>query len=373
MNLRRDATTSHQLLSLQNNFRALQQKNLTKKYIEYRKHGINKGKVMQSKNTSKAKLIRRNCIILSLIFLISITLISASASPNKLRPILPELSISSSDIIPSKYNATEGENITIQATIHNNGRVGAYFIVEFFDGHPKEGSEIGSADGIVYGKSQVGYRESNLNITNTTTVSITWQAVAGEHVIYVLIKESFPHELNPHNNIANATITVSANEPVQLGESVSEEENFEDSTIPKSFVNEKKITFKDDTTTTTIGMFGIITLLLLSTENNRYLAFKLLLPLYTRLGGDKLLANKMRRKIFKAIASNPGIHFSSLMETLNLKNGVLAYHLSVLEKEDYISSTKEGLYRRFWAKTNSYNVIQNMKKGVLSKSTLARE
>jgi predicted transcriptional regulator len=37
------------------------------------------------------------------------------------------------------------------------------------------------------------------------------------------------------------------------------------------------------------------------------------------------------------------------MKVLKLKNGVTSYHLSMLEREGYIKSKNEGLYKRFYA------------------------
>lgn len=72
------------------------------------------------------------------------------------------------------------------------------------------------------------------------------------------------------------------------------------------------------------------------------------LPLYSRIKGKKLLDHSLRENIYKLILKNPGINFTSLMKMLNVKNGVLAYHLKILEREEMIKSRRDGLYRRFY-------------------------
>jgi len=48
------------------------------------------------------------------------------------------------------------------------------------------------------------------------------------------------------------------------------------------------------------------------------------------------------------IEANPGVHYTEIMKSLDLSNGTLSYHLSVLEKQKLIISKREGLYKLFY-------------------------
>jgi DNA-binding MarR family transcriptional regulator len=83
-----------------------------------------------------------------------------------------------------------------------------------------------------------------------------------------------------------------------------------------------------------------------------YLSFiSLFLPLYVRLKKKDVLSHFTRGQIFGYIQANPGAHYNAIMQDLDLKNGVGAYHLKVLEREGYIKSLKEGIYKRFYPAT----------------------
>ena len=58
-----------------------------------------------------------------------------------------------------------------------------------------------------------------------------------------------------------------------------------------------------------------------------------------------------RRKIYEAIALNPGLHFREIQRRSNIPVGVLEYHLMVLEREGMIVSKIDGKYRRYFANT----------------------
>ncbi len=63
---------------------------------------------------------------------------------------------------------------------------------------------------------------------------------------------------------------------------------------------------------------------------------------------DKQEDNFLRGQIFGYIRANPGEHYSAIKQALELKNGTLAYHLSVLEKDEKIKSRHDGFYKRFY-------------------------
>lgn len=69
-----------------------------------------------------------------------------------------------------------------------------------------------------------------------------------------------------------------------------------------------------------------------------------------RLRKKDILEHFVRGRIYGYIESNPGEHYSAILRQLGMKNGALAYHLSILEKEGFIKSYRDGMYRRYYPK-----------------------
>jgi predicted transcriptional regulator len=100
--------------------------------------------------------------------------------------------------------------------------------------------------------------------------------------------------------------------------------------------------------------------MILSTDAGKYFASLLFSPLYSRIHKDKLLKNGIRNNLFEYIREHPGQNFSEIKRNLELNNGVLAHHLKTLEREHYIKSRKDGLYRRFFLRDQAVpNIILN--------------
>jgi predicted transcriptional regulator len=91
-----------------------------------------------------------------------------------------------------------------------------------------------------------------------------------------------------------------------------------------------------------IGFFGFTEVGLL------FIMWGLLMPLFTRLKKDEVLNQFTRGEIYGFIKANPGIHLTAIKENLGLANGVLAYHLKVLIREEFIVARREGGYKRFY-------------------------
>ena len=70
--------------------------------------------------------------------------------------------------------------------------------------------------------------------------------------------------------------------------------------------------------------------------------------LYSRIKGSEVLENVTRKQILDYISEHPGVHFRGIMKGLGISQGVLSHHLSTLEREEYIKSVKEGMYRRYY-------------------------
>ncbi len=63
----------------------------------------------------------------------------------------------------------------------------------------------------------------------------------------------------------------------------------------------------------------------------------------------------LRADILSAIEENPGIHFRELTRLLNRENGVIQYHLRVLEsRKKQIYSHEDARFRRYFPRTPSF-------------------
>jgi DNA-binding MarR family transcriptional regulator len=74
----------------------------------------------------------------------------------------------------------------------------------------------------------------------------------------------------------------------------------------------------------------------------------LILLIYTKLRKDQLLEHKVRAQILDHINQNPGIHYRKILNDLDLQMGVLTHHLNMLERQQYIKSLQDSMYRRFY-------------------------
>jgi DNA-binding transcriptional ArsR family regulator len=99
------------------------------------------------------------------------------------------------------------------------------------------------------------------------------------------------------------------------------------------------------------GTVGVVVALaaLAGIEATRYSILVLLAPLFTKLAKEKVLDHKIRYGIQGLIIDNPGVHYSAIIREFDLPNGVAAYHLSVLEREGYIRSVRDGMRKRFYS------------------------
>lgn len=70
--------------------------------------------------------------------------------------------------------------------------------------------------------------------------------------------------------------------------------------------------------------------------------------LYSKLKKDRVLDHKVRERIYTYIRENPGSHYRGMLEALGLKMGVLTHHLRTLEREEFIRSVQNGVYRRYY-------------------------
>lgn len=62
-------------------------------------------------------------------------------------------------------------------------------------------------------------------------------------------------------------------------------------------------------------------------------------------------ANILNSKVYETIYNKPGIHFNEICRELNRKNGVIDYHLNILEEENAIKSFNDGYFTLYYPVT----------------------
>jgi len=88
------------------------------------------------------------------------------------------------------------------------------------------------------------------------------------------------------------------------------------------------------------------------TEVGKFAFFSTFFVLYHRLKKNNTFNDFNRGLIMGYIVANPGVTYTELMKSLEMKNGTLSYHLNVLERERMIISNKLGLYKIFYPRLN---------------------
>ena len=103
---------------------------------------------------------------------------------------------------------------------------------------------------------------------------------------------------------------------------------------------------------TTLGissMSVLVIALAIGTDIGRFKMFTAMIPLHTKLKREKVLDHIERGRIVEYVIKNPGADYSEIGTNLDLDNGVLAYHLKVLERAEYLKSVTAGLHKRFYS------------------------
>lgn len=78
------------------------------------------------------------------------------------------------------------------------------------------------------------------------------------------------------------------------------------------------------------------------------LVLSLLAPLYSRLRHHDVLDHYKRGVIHGYIIANPGASFTEIRKALSAANGTLVYHLGVLERAGYVTSSRVGNSMRYY-------------------------
>lgn len=150
----------------------------------------------------------------------------------------------------------------------------------------------------------------------------------GDYVIYVKVKDTFGYK-NSRPKAALARVTEKkASTPVTILEN------------PR---------IRTTVVASGIGVAATLGYLVAGTEIGKYNFLTLMLvPLYSRIKRENTLDNYIRGQIHGYILAKPGCHYNQIKQTLNLNNGTLAYHLRKLEREEFIKSVRDGMYKRFY-------------------------
>jgi predicted transcriptional regulator len=91
--------------------------------------------------------------------------------------------------------------------------------------------------------------------------------------------------------------------------------------------------------------------------------------IYTKIKHDQLLNHEMRMSIYDHIEKHPGQHFRNILKDMGLKSGVLTHHINMLEREEYIKSVQDGIYRRFYiygAETDGRHLLTEHQQNILN-------
>ena len=86
----------------------------------------------------------------------------------------------------------------------------------------------------------------------------------------------------------------------------------------------------------------------LTDRGRSFLSRMILLPLYVKTRGAAVLDNELRGMIRGYVLVNPGDCYTDIKRNLQLENGELAYHLSVLEREGIIKTSTKGAKRMYY-------------------------
>jgi predicted transcriptional regulator len=56
----------------------------------------------------------------------------------------------------------------------------------------------------------------------------------------------------------------------------------------------------------------------------------------------------VRGRIYEFVCQNPGVNYSAIKKQFKLTNGTVTYHLSMLERQEFIRAKQDGIYKRYF-------------------------
>ncbi|UCC93240.1 MAG: carboxypeptidase regulatory-like domain-containing protein [Thermoplasmata archaeon] len=94
---------------------------------------------------------------------------------------------------------------------------------------------------------------------------------------------------------------------------------------------------------------GAIILILMTEVGRVALLGLILVPLYTKIKREKVMDHFVRGRIYEFVCQNPGVNYSAIKDQFKLTNGTVTYHLSMLERQEFIRAKQDGIYKRYFA------------------------
>jgi predicted transcriptional regulator len=93
---------------------------------------------------------------------------------------------------------------------------------------------------------------------------------------------------------------------------------------------------------------------------------------YARVQGQEVLEHPGRQEVYERVKAAPGINFVQLSEQVAFGSSTLNYHLRVLERNEYITSVKDGRYLRFFDRqAGTYSGARKTQVSALRNTTTA--
>jgi DNA-binding MarR family transcriptional regulator len=238
----------------------------------------------------------------------------------------PDLYISMGDIELSKYSPSNGENVSINITVHNKGSTDARNITVGIFPVTRSGSQLEDIGAVVI---------DFIGLDKSTTIQIPWTASppAVNRMLVIIDPDDNINELDEDNNRAELNFYI----------------------IPPESVPSSEKTNSGDFSILHLSAVGIIALIggaavtsFLATEYGRFGFTKLGLPFYTRVKREEVLNHEVRELVYDYVKTHPGEHFRSILTKLGLTNGTLVHHLHTLERQNFIKSERDGPFKRFY-------------------------
>ncbi|MEA3199995.1 MAG: hypothetical protein QOE90_1423 [Thermoplasmata archaeon] len=100
------------------------------------------------------------------------------------------------------------------------------------------------------------------------------------------------------------------------------------------------------------GAAAGVVVILARTDAGKWIAAVATLPLYTRLVKADVLGNEVRAGIHAFAAQHPGARLSEIQRGVDVTTSTLVFHLRVLEREGYLTTSREWSRRRYWVTGN---------------------
>jgi predicted transcriptional regulator len=94
---------------------------------------------------------------------------------------------------------------------------------------------------------------------------------------------------------------------------------------------------------------GALVLILMTEVGRVALLGLILVPLYTKIKREKVMDHFVRGRIYEFVCQNPGVNYSAIKVQFKLTNGTVTYHLSMLERQEFIRAKQDGIYKRYFA------------------------